>query len=207
MSSTVIAALVGVGGSVIVSVVAFVTTWAITSRTLSADRDRRILDKEIATYELVLSELMRFQTARMDGQYSRGRPGTDYLAEYFALRNSDNWIRATGLLLAYAPQPIHDALDECLVCYVNAAGFFNELDALKRPEAPEDATSRQRRLKKVTELFGKLMNVVSDSDERDQILANEIRSQLGKPPVRPPLPSKPKLMRADEVTQRVGANW
>lgn len=37
-----------VGGSVIVAVVAFMTTWAVTGRTINADRDRRLWDKESA---------------------------------------------------------------------------------------------------------------------------------------------------------------
>lgn len=69
MNSVVEAALIGVGGSVIAAIVAFVTTWAVTGRTLRADRDRQILDKELATYELALSELMGWQITRLNGQF------------------------------------------------------------------------------------------------------------------------------------------
>lgn len=74
MNSVVEAALIGVGGSVIVAVVAFVTTWPVTGRTLRADRERQILDKELATYELALSELMGMQIARLNGQFSLKKP-------------------------------------------------------------------------------------------------------------------------------------
>ena len=74
MNSVVEAALIGVGGSVIVAIVAFVTTRAVTGRTLRADRERQILDKELATYELALSELMGMQVVRMNGQFSLKKP-------------------------------------------------------------------------------------------------------------------------------------
>jgi hypothetical protein len=126
MDPAVQAALIGVGGSVIVAVVAFVTTWSVTRRTLRADRDERIWDKESATYELALSELLRLQIVRMKGQFSQGRP--DLMAEYLAQRDSPDWVKTQGMLLAYAPQEVHDALDASVVCYVRAAECLRQLD-------------------------------------------------------------------------------
>jgi hypothetical protein len=193
MDPVVQAALIGVGGSVIVAVVAFITTWIVTGRTVRADREHRVLDRELATYELALSELMRMQTARMSGQFSQKRPEPDFVADYFALRESASWIKAQGLLLAYAPQVVHDALEESLVCAVKAAQILDQLKALKSPDGDEDADTRERRREKVFVLFDSLLDAVRDADVKDQALANAIRAQLGKAPVMLALPSRPRL--------------
>ena len=193
MNSVVEAALIGVGGSVVVAIVAFVTTWAITSRTLRADRERQILDKELVTYELALSELMGMQVVRLNGQFSLKKPEPDFMADYVARRESASWIKAQGMLLAYAPQSVHDALEESLVCYAQVVQTFDRLEVLKAPDGEEEADARERRREEAFALFGDLMDLVCDADKKDQALANTIRAQLGRAPVMLALPSRPRV--------------
>jgi hypothetical protein len=182
--------LISVGGSVIVAVVAFITTWAVTGRTINADRDRRLWDKESAAYELALSELTRMQVVRMQGQAGNR---LDLMAEYLAQRKSPSWIQAQGMLLAYAPQEVHDALDRSAQCYVQAAGYLNQIEALRDRHQNEGPDGKERRLDQVLEVADKLNSVVVDADKEDQALANTIRAQLGKEPVALALPTRPKL--------------
>ena len=193
MNSVVEAALIGVGGSVIVAVVAFVTTWVVTGRTLRADRERQIMDKELVTYELALSELMAMRVVRLNGQFSLKKPDPDFMADYIARRESASWIKAQGMLLAYAPQSVHDALEEYLACYVQVVQTFDRLEALKAPAGEEQADARERRREEASALFGHLMDLVCKADEKDQALANTIRAELGRAPVMLALPSRPRV--------------
>jgi hypothetical protein len=184
MNVVVEAAFIGVGGSVIVAVVAFVTSWASTDRMLKAERVRQIREKELATYELTLSELIGMQTARLNGQYSLSRPNTSFMADYIARRESESWIKTRGMLLAYAPQDVHDALEESIGCYVKAIQIYDRMQAAR--------TSGQWQ-NEIPVLFDNLMNVVRDADVKDQALANAIRAQLGKEPVMLALPTQPRV--------------
>jgi hypothetical protein len=60
---------------------------------------------------------------------------------------------------------------------------------------PDDETpaARERRISRVDAAFGDLLEAVIEADAKDQALANAIRIQLGKEPVRLALPSHPQL--------------
>lgn len=116
------------------------------------------------------------------------------MADYLARRESPSWIKARGMLLAYAPQAFHDALEESLVCYVKAVQILDRLEALKAPDGEEEADVRECRRDEALALFSNLMDVVCDADTKDQVLANTIRAQLGKVPVMLPLPSRPRAV-------------
>jgi hypothetical protein len=164
-----------------------------TIRALDAARDGRLWDKETAAYELTLSELTRMQISRINGQFSVKGPDARIMGEYLAQRESEGWVRAKGMLLAYAPQAIHDALDESVDCYAQAVGILSQLTTLKTHRENEDSAERGRRMGQVTVFLDQLMDVVIEADKKDQALANTIRAQLGGAPLQLPLPSRPGL--------------
>lgn len=190
MKPVVEAALVGMGGSVIVAIVAFVTTWAVTRRTLNADRDRRLWEKESAAYELMLSELMRIQAVRQKLLRSDSVP--DMATEFFDSRESPSWTQAEGMLLAYAPQAVHDALGESVAGYDVAAGC---LFALRVAEfkAENDDPDKELAMGRVDLYSRKLKTALIAADQKDQALANAIRAQLGKRPVTPAFSTRLKI--------------
>lgn len=130
------------------------------------------------------------QVVRMQGQAGNR---LDLMAEYLAQRKSPSWIQAQGMLLAYAPQEVHDALDRSAQCYVQAAGYLNQIEAIRDRHKNEGPDGKERRLDQVLEVADKLNSVVVDADKEDQALANTIRAQLGKEPVALALPTRPKL--------------
>jgi hypothetical protein len=179
------AALIGVGGSVIVAVVAYVATTLTTRWTLADDRQRRVWDKKSTAYELALSELIRRQTTRFKAQ--RDEPDIDLAAEYLAALESPDWARAEAMLLAYGVQPVIDALEDSRQAYLEAALHLGRLQETKR------ATPRSAYEDAITVAFRQMIHAVKDADKQDQALANAIRADLGAGHVKLPLPSRQEL--------------
>jgi hypothetical protein len=119
MSSVVAAALIGVGGSVIVAVVGFLTTRAVTGQTIAAAatsaRETRLWDKRAAAYEAALSELARRLVRRQRAIDSVDDTNTavDFVAEYFATQDTPEWYEAEGRLLAYSSRKVRALRGSC----------------------------------------------------------------------------------------------
>jgi hypothetical protein len=197
-------AVVGVAAAAFIAVMGYKHTEKITDKTvragtadtkraLEAARDGRLWDKKTAAYELALSELTRMQISRINGQFSLKGPDAEMMGEYFAQRESEGWIRAQGMLLAYAPQEVHDALEESVGCYTRAARIQGQLTALRPHPDNEDGAAKAQRMGQVGVFFDQFVDVVCEADKKDQALANTIRAQLGGAPLRVSLPSRPEL--------------
>jgi hypothetical protein len=176
------AALIGVGGSVIVAVVAYIATTLATRWTLAAERERRIWEKKSAAYELTLGELLNRQVKRFKAQ--RGDPDMEMVKAYLAARESPGWIQAEAMLVAYAPQPVIDALEDSRLAYIQAARGTDRLQESKGSvSSPDEGLAA----------FRELMEAVVEADKKDQALANTVRRELGLAAVRLPLPSAPDI--------------
>lgn len=111
MDSTLLAAAIGVGGTVIVGLAGFGTTIWSTRKTIAHDRDNRLWDKRAAAYEAALTEVVNRSATRQRWLNSCSETWTaENLAEYIASQDKPEWSEAEGRLLAYSPQRVLRAL-------------------------------------------------------------------------------------------------
>lgn len=111
MDPTVLAAAIGVGGTVIVGLAGFGTAIWSTRKTIAHDRDNRLWDKRAAAYEAALTEVVNRSAARQRWLNSSSQTWTaENLAEYLASQDKPEWSAAEGRLLAYSPQQVLIAL-------------------------------------------------------------------------------------------------
>jgi hypothetical protein len=145
------AALIGVGGSVIVAVVGFLTTRAITGETLRASsaaaREGRLWDKRSAAYEAALAELASRQVRQRRVRRLIGKPadtlkGVEALQEYFATRDTPGWAEMQGRLLAYASKPVLDALEAARTADEAASRSYDEFVEKKKKPKPAKASAQ-----------------------------------------------------------------
>jgi hypothetical protein len=112
MDPTVMAAAIGVGGTVIVGVAGFFATVRATGKTIQADRESRIWDKRAELYVDVIAA-MRHRQIRRDRSMatSRGDEGPDRpLRGYQAAGAEPDWSDIDHRLLAYGSQPVITAV-------------------------------------------------------------------------------------------------
>jgi hypothetical protein len=111
MDPTVIAAAIGVGGTVIVGVVGFSTSIWNTRKTFAHDHEVRLWDKRAAAYEAALTEIMNRSTTRERWLNSSSETWTtENVEEYLASQAKPEWSAAEGRLLAYASERVLGAL-------------------------------------------------------------------------------------------------
>jgi len=140
------AALIGVGGSVIVAVVGFLTTRAITGETIKANsataREGRLWDKRSAAYEAALAELASRQVRqqrvlRLITTSPDTLKAVEALQEYFASRDTPAWAEMQGRLLAYATNPVLEALEAARTADEAASRSYDEF--VENREKPKPA--------------------------------------------------------------------
>lgn len=180
MSPVIAAALIGVGGAVIVAVAGFLTTRTITIQTINAAataaREGRLWDKRAAAYESALIELAQRQARRERFQRLQDAGDTAVaqkaLADYFATRDTPAWAAAEGRLLAYSSNEVRDALEA----------------ARRAGEAVSEAEERAEEAKKTPgqvspatqhEEYMQLLHAIFDTAASDAFLIRVIQFELG----------------------------
>lgn len=172
MSPVVAAALVGVGGSVVVAVVGFLTTRSITGRTINATvtvaREGRLWDKRAAAYEAALTELAQrgVKRERVLGPVGDTQGKAEALAEYFSSQDLSAWFAAEGKLLAYSSQDVWHALEDARQADRAASERFRQ-DSLPM----EPGTEWKPELMKT-------ISAVQASAQSDRALIELIRAEL-----------------------------
>lgn len=132
------AALIGVGGSVIVAVFGLYTAQHISDMTMKASmseahnnqieaHNNRIWDKRAVAYERALAELANRQVRRERAMYLGldTMSAAKRLEAYFAVRDTPEWGEAEGQLLAYSTQNVWDALKDARRAERTAVGLFD----------------------------------------------------------------------------------
>lgn len=111
MDPTVIAAAIGVGGTVIVGVAGFSASIWNTRKTIAHDREVRLWDKRAAAYEAALTEVVNRLATRERWLNSSSETWTaENVEEYRASQAKPEWSAAEGRLLAYASERVLGAL-------------------------------------------------------------------------------------------------
>jgi hypothetical protein len=190
------AALIGVGGSVIVALVGFYTTRHISVMTMRVSMDEahnnRIWDKRAVAYERALAELANRQVRRERAIYlptdtmtpTETMTAAKLLETYFAVRDTPEWSEAEGQLLAYSTQDVWDALKNARSAERTAAGLFD--DDLVGPmhkasdlqEAGHHSASQRVIDEQLLPAVQRTSDGLSGSAERDQALIDQIRKEL-----------------------------
>jgi len=193
MDPVIWAAIVGVGGSVIVALVGFFTTRAISGQTMRASmaeaHDNRIWDKKATAYETALTELANRKLERESALRLPPDPMTagEQLANYFATRDTPEWLAAEGRLMAYSSKKVWDALQAARSYDCETAGLNSELK-----ERMEEAHQFQRDGnhpgmqqvidQQVSPAVKKTSEALRTSVERDRALFELIRGELQMQP-------------------------
>lgn len=112
MNPTVAAAIVGVGGTVIVGVAGFSAGIWGTRQTIAQARESRVWDKRAAAYEAALTEIVNRATKRQRWLRSSSQTWTaKNLAETLASQEKPEWSGAESRVLAYSSQQVLMALE------------------------------------------------------------------------------------------------
>jgi hypothetical protein len=112
MDPTVMAAAIGVGGTVIVGVAGFWTTVRTTGKTIASAQESRVWDQRAKVYVDVLAALAYRQTSR--AHYMRASPLDDRTSQdeqdYLAAYEEPDWIALNARLYAFASRPVVEAM-------------------------------------------------------------------------------------------------
>ena len=186
MNPIVEAALIAGGTTAIVGVAGFLTTLAITRRTLDAARDDRLWDKRAAAYEGALAEVMNRQAklsrALVLAQDSSTPPGmlAEY-AEYLATEDTPAW---SGRLAAYASPKVVEALEAALSADSAASAGLEPLrkaveEALPLLRASGDSLPAQAAyLEQIQPAWEPLLPALGESGQCYRALIDLIRTEL-----------------------------
>jgi hypothetical protein len=214
------AALIGVGGSVIVAVVGFLTTRAITGETIKANsataREGRLWDKRSAAYEAALAELASRQVRQRRVLRLIGTPdpakAVKALQEYFATRDTPAWAEMQGRLLAYATSPVLEALEAARTADEAASRSYDEVVHNRKNPKPAKASAESAASISGVPIVGPAMavaaaaleviaplvpalNAILASTRSDKALIERIRAEL---PGELPGPDRSKHSNGDE---------
>ena len=113
MSSVVWAALVGVGGTVIVAVTGFVSTRKATTATVWGERGHRLWEKRAVTYQEALRALVQRKYERRAVLYDgwMEKEAQSRLQAILDKYDQGRWFDVTAANLAYATDRVLDAMD------------------------------------------------------------------------------------------------
>jgi hypothetical protein len=128
MDPTVMAAAIGVGGTVIVGLAGFWATVRATGKTIQAARDSRIWDRRAKVYVDVIAALgyRRIQrehdlwtgSGTLDDDYER------YAVAYLADSAQPKWPALESRLEAFGSQPVITGVGACTRAHVSATAAF-----------------------------------------------------------------------------------
>jgi hypothetical protein len=160
MDPTVIAAAIGVGGTVIVGLGGFWATVLATSKSIQAARDARMWDKRAEVYVDALAAVHYRQTARERAMRTWRLPDEDDRREaaYLAAFAPPDWYQLEARLLAFGSQPVITATQASSTMQTRAiSASKSRLDdaAVDRAEAARKA-----------------------ADDADDVLVELIRTEL-----------------------------
>ncbi len=193
MDPTVAAALIGVGGAVIVAVVGFLTTRAITGKTIRAsDRqasEARIWDKRATAYEAALAVLGDRAAKRERWLRSSSETWTaENRAEYFASYETPEWFAVQGRLLAYSSQQVLKALAGAQSADHDVAQAFDNVGERREAGQKELAAATltwDELQQQVSPLLEQVREAVEKSRKWDEYLVSLMQTELqGRPPDR-----------------------
>ena len=189
MNPVVGAAIIGVGGSVIVALVGFFTTRAISAKTMNASlaeaHQTRIWDKKATAYEAALAELANRELRRDRAMSLPADPmmAGELLETYFATRDTPEWSEAEGRLMAYSTEKLWNALREARCADREAAVCFNELvepmEEVHQLRADGNHSGMQQVIDlRVSPAVKRTSKGLVESAARDSELVNLIRNEL-----------------------------
>jgi hypothetical protein len=208
MTPVIWAAIVGVGGSVIVAVVGFYTTRHITVMSMETSIDEghnnrieahnnRIWDKRAIAYEKALAELAARELRREKAinlpndtmtAANDTMTGAKRLETYFAARDTREWSEAEGQLMAYATQAVWDALQLARSAERHAAGLFEDQvvepmhKASKLQEEDNHSALQQVIDEKLAPAVARTSTELGGSASLDRALLDQIRRELQEQP-------------------------
>lgn len=112
MDSTVVAAAIGVGGTVIVGVAGFWATVSATRKTIQAGRDNTIWDKRAEVYVDAIAAVHYRQTRRAHDvqRYRLDDQAERQYQAYLAAYSPPDWYRLEACLIAFGSEPVFTAL-------------------------------------------------------------------------------------------------
>jgi hypothetical protein len=191
MDPTVIAAAIGVGGTVIVGVAGFGASIWNTGRTIAVAREGRLWDKRADAYEAALTEMLNRSATRERWLDSSSETWTaENLAEYFASANKPEWSVAEGKLIAYSPQQVLEALYETRSADADVSQAFDRVGermAADKLEIAAGTLTFEAHRDRVFPLLERVRGAVRESRNRDRELAAVIQIELqGRARDRPP---------------------
>lgn len=106
-----VAAAIGVGGTVIVGVAGFGAGIWNTRKTIAHDDDNRLWAKRAAAYEAALTQMLIRSTARVRWLNSSSETWTaENVEEYLATQYQPEWSAVEAKLLAYSSDQVEQAL-------------------------------------------------------------------------------------------------
>jgi hypothetical protein len=111
MDPTVMAAAIGIGGTVIVGVAGFSTAAWSTSKTIKAAREHRLWDQRAAVYVDTIAAMYLRQTRRKyDAQLHRDDQSRRYYEAWIAAYVAPDWHLLDARMLAFGTEPVFTAL-------------------------------------------------------------------------------------------------
>jgi hypothetical protein len=188
------AALIGVGGAVIVALVGFFTTQHISVMSMRASMTKahndRIWDKRAVAYERALAEVANRQVRRERAMLlgPDTMSAAKRLEAYFAVRDKPEWSEAEGQLMAYSTPCVWDALKDARRAERTAAGLFDDdlvgpmHEASDLEEAGDHSASQRVIDEQLAPAVQRTNDGLSDSDKLDQALMDQIRNELQDQP-------------------------
>jgi hypothetical protein len=176
MNSTIAAALIGVGGSVMVAIAGFWTTRSITLRQLGEAHISRIWDRQAAAYTDAITGVQSRQAKRNHDLFNVeqfGRPAPDQ-------KPPVDWTELQGRLFAFASPDVLVALGTAGDAALKAEGLFAALEVLIR--VADKAGDRWERSADTTDeierLIGRAEQAVRVANGEDDALIDLIRESL-----------------------------
>ena len=176
MNSTIAAALIGVGGSVMVAIAGFWTTRSITLRQLGEAHNSRIRDRQAAAYTDAITGVQSRQAKRNHDLFNVeqfGRPAPDE-------NTPVDWTELQGRLFAFASPDVLVALRAAGDAGLKAEGLFAALEVLIR--VADKVGDRWERSADTTDeierLIGRAEQAVRVANGEDDALIDLIRESL-----------------------------
>jgi hypothetical protein len=182
MNPTVVAAAIGVGGTVVVGLAGFGASIWNTRRTIAHDREDRVWDKRASAYETALSEIVNRSATRERWLNSSSENWTaENLDEHFASQYKPEWFAAWARMLAYASQQVLKAFNAARSAdFVVSQAFdrVGERIAIGKLEIAAGTLTFEALRDQVFPELERVRGAVEESANRDQELVALIQIEL-----------------------------
>jgi hypothetical protein len=183
MNPTVMAAAIGVGGTVIIGLAGFGAAVWNTRKILADARENRFWEKQTVAYEEALAELAnrRVRRERVIRKLDTTSKRTEVLEEYFAERDTPAWFSAEAMLLAYSSKRVRDALDNARSADRAASESLDKFQLTWRAAGIGEFRSSPERapaLEKAESVLHETEVALTKGNASDQALIDVIRAEL-----------------------------